>query len=423
MSDRILFYIHDDEVHRADFAGWVEDYTARFDPHRRIIIRPDNPVRLNAAMIAARDTNKELFVCHDYFSDGDIRRLYQKHQCDMIEIFSGDTVLLQEEEPKVKGDTGYLYVFTSGTTGEAKCARHRWNAIEYSSGFVGSRLKNKTWMQAYSPTSYAGLQVFFSAYNNGGIIYYPPDDYEKTARGMVRFNVEVLSATPTYWRLLIASWPDDLPVVRLEQATLGGEVIGQDILDAVRGRFDPGRLTHIYASTEAGTAIVVSDGLAGFPETMLTEKRETVLRIVDDTLEIKAPAAMEGYLGRDSNIDEEGWVKTGDMVEKRGDRFFFLGRSDGMINVGGLKVIPEEVEEALNNLEEIRDSHVFARKSPIVGALVMAEVVVKAGTEFDEPALKDKLKKSLAEHKIPKVIVPVEQIGISEHGKKIRRSE
>jgi len=420
--NRDLFIITDKTISADDFFNIKDKYLARFETHRRIIMQAQSPLDLNAAMIAAREAGKELFVCHRHFKEDEMRQLYRKHECDLMIIKTDKAEIVEEDRPGIEtSGRGFIYVFTSGTTGEAKIARHRWDSIEHSSAFVGDRLKNKCWMMCYSPTSYAGLQVFFSAFNNNGKIYYPPSNYEQIARGMAKNEVRVVSATPTFWRLLITSWPEDLPAVKLEQATLGGEIITQDILDAIKKRFRPERITHIYASTEAGTAIIVSDGLAGFPEKLLDTEKGVSLRIVDDLLEIKAPGAMEGYLGRESNISNEGWVMTGDMVESREGRIFFLGRADGMINVGGMKVLPEEVEGALNSLEEIRDSRVYAKRSPIIGSLVMAEVVLNPGTAFDELSIKNRLKNILADYKIPKVIVQTEEIGISEHGKKLRK--
>ena len=87
------------------------------------------------------------------------------------------------------------------------------------------------------------------------------------------------------------------------------------------------------------------------------------------------------FLGADAPAlaDDDGFVDTGDMVERRGDRLFFVGRRGGIINVGGAKVHPEEVEAALNAHAAVRASRVFARKNPITGALVVADVVLRDG--------------------------------------------
>ncbi len=417
------FIINDRLITREKFAAFMEVYRPLVVEHSRIVVHTDDPIFLNVLLILCRTLKKELFACHAYFKEDDVESLVSKYSADLLltRLMSTgmERALKLKKEPIPDGE-GCLYVFTSGTTGEAKIARHCWHKIALSADFVGERLKGKRWLLCYSPTSYAGLQVFFSAYQNAGTIYYPLGGYEQTAYDLSKYEIQIISATPTYWRLLMASWPSDLPRPRLVQATLGGEIVTQDILDAIRGFFKPEKLTQIYASTEAGTAIVVSDDRAGFPLDYLEDQSRVPLRIVDNVLEIKAHAGMEGYLNRESSVTSDGWVRTGDAVEIRGDRVYFLGRQDGMINVGGLKVLPEEVEAALTALEEIRDARVFAKKSPLVGAVVVAEVVMDPQIPFDEPGLKAKLKKRLPEYKIPRMIMPVEKIEISEHGKKRR---
>jgi acyl-coenzyme A synthetase/AMP-(fatty) acid ligase len=78
-----------------------------------------------------------------------------------------------------------------------------------------------------------------------------------------------------------------------------------------------------------------------------------------------------------------GFVDTGDIVERRGERYYFVGRKDGVINVGGHKVRPEEVEAVLNCHPGVRMSFVRGRKSPITGAVVVADVVASATRAAD----------------------------------------
>ena len=86
-------------------------------------------------------------------------------------------------------------------------------------------------------------------------------------------------------------------------------------------------------------------------------------------------------VARAALTDEEGFVDTGDMVELRGDRYHFVGRRGGIINIGGLKVHPEEIEAVINRHDEVRMSRVKSRKSPITGAIVVADVVLADGCD------------------------------------------
>ena len=118
-----------------------------------------------------------------------------------------------------------------------------------------------------------------------------------------------------------------------------------------------------------------------FPPPGSTSDGDVRMRIVDGALQLRSDRARLRFLGDGAPAlaDEEGFVDTGDMVERRGDRLYFVGRRGGIINVGGAKVHPEEVEAALNAHAAVRASRVFARKNPITGALVVAEVVLRDG--------------------------------------------
>src|SRR6202012_3164094 len=102
------------------------------------------------------------------------------------------------------------------------------------------------------------------------------------------------------------------------------------------------------------------------------------LKVEDGTLRIRSTRTASRYLGNRAVLgDAEGFVDTGDMVERVGDRYHFLGRREGVINVGGQKVHPEEVEAVLNCHPAVQISRVWARKSPITGAVVAADIVLR----------------------------------------------
>ena len=127
--------------------------------------------------------------------------------------------------------------------------------------------------------------------------------------------------------------------------------------------------------------------------------------------------------------DDEGFVDTGDIVELRGDRYYFLGRRNGVINVGGLKVYPEEVEAVINRHPAVRMSVVRPRKNPITGSLVSADVMLKdqlhAGRRRrSDAAIRSEIleicRQSLAPHKIPAIIRYVSSLEVAAAGKLVR---
>ena len=131
---------------------------------------------------------------------------------------------------------------------------------------------------------------------------------------------------------------------------LSGEIADDAVLAGLRALFPNARVEHAYASTEAGVAFAVADGRAGFPAALIGEDGEVAMKVVDGSLRVRSNRAALRYLGADAPAlsDADGFVDTGDIVELRGDRYHFVGRRGGIINVGGAKVHPEEVEAALN---------------------------------------------------------------------------
>lgn len=407
MKDDFL-YLEGNSVSFSDFEKAVASTKNLFTSHHTILVKSQNLLTLYASILAAKELNISLYVCPSYFNDEQVQELALQlnGSCYFGEILEPP---VKEQEDKIP----HLGIFTSGTTGAPKIALHRWDAIESSSHFVPEELHNQTWLLSYAPSGYAGLQVFFSAWNSGGSIYYRANQFKDVCQDMVNYGVTVVSATPTFWKMLIGAWPKNLKVPFLLQATLGGEIVDQSVIDLIDAFFHPRQLTHIYASTEAGTAIVVSDRLAGFPLAALekVKKNGVALRVVDHELQIFSPVGME---------NNEEWIKTGDLVQIKEGRVYFLGRTDGRINIGGRKVCPEEIEQALNSLESVEDCLVYEKKSPIVGNLISADVITKDSLEVNVLEMKQKLKNLLEEYKIPHIIRRVDHFAISSTGKKIR---
>ena len=194
-------------------------------------------------------------------------------------------------------------------------------------------------------------------------------------------GVTHISGTPSHWRKLLMSGAaaDFSP----RYVRLSGEIADQAVLDGLRRAFPEASIGHAYASTEAGVGFAVNDGLEGFPgEPDRAEPRrrrdEGRRRIAADPL-ARAPRTPMSARNAAALTDADGFVDTGDMVELRGDRYHFVGRRGGIINIGGLKVHPEEIEAVINRHAEVRMSRAGRARSPITGAIVVADVVLADG--------------------------------------------
>jgi acyl-CoA synthetase (AMP-forming)/AMP-acid ligase II len=328
-------------------------------------------------------------------------------------------------------------ILTSGTEGRPKAARHTWETLakpvrRYQ--VEDREVEPQRWLLTYRVQLYAGLQVTLQALLNYGTLVMPRPGASPDAvvALMNKAKVEFASATPSYWRrLVLFANRQGLSEVPLQQITLGGEAVDQQILDGLSDVYPECRIVHIYATTELGRCFSVSDGKAGFPTTYLAQddsqsnRRRAELKIENGELWVRSSNRMQGYdsaTQATATTDEHGWYATGDLVEQRDDRVFFLGRAGEMINVGGNKVQPFMVENCVRAVEGVADVRVFAKSSSIAGQLVACEFVTAEGFDPDEirQAIAEACLTSLAGYQRPRFIQHVDQIRLSSAGKSQR---
>lgn len=315
-------------------------------------------------------------------------------------------------------------LMTSGTTGRPKLVRHRVDSLLVRALSAARSAKNQSQraLLTYQPTSFAGVQVILTALCAAGTIVQasarrPVDFFEAAAR----CGVSHISGTPTFWRSFLLGTPNgSLPELR--QITLGGEAVDQTTLDRLGRRFPQARITHIYASTEAGSLFSVNDGRAGFPSAWLDGGASRVgLRVRNGVLDVQSPRRMLGYASdTPANLTDDGWLVTGDLVRIDGDRVHFLGRVDDVVNLGGAKVSPQEVETFLLSCPGVVEARVRSVASPISGAVLAADVVLDESCDPGSQrfALLQLCQARLPAHKAPRVIRAVAAVPALASGKK-----
>ena len=281
----------------------------------------------------------------------------------------------------------------------------------------------------YRPHLYAGLQVLLQCLLNGGTLVIPDDGSSpaSVADLMRVASVEYASATPSYWRrLLLFADPKVLGEVPLKQITLGGEVVDQQILNSLKRVFPGTRIAHIYATTELGRCFSVTDGQAGFPTKYLFEPTNDgiEIRIEEGEIVVRSANSMLDYDNAGSGASVGKWgCKTGDLVEVVGDRVFFVGRRTDMINVGGNKVHPIEIERVVRAVPGVVDTRVYGKKSSIAGELVCCQVVLAgdASSAAIRQALSTACLTQLTPVQRPRLIDIVPEIRLDNSGKTNRR--
>lgn len=261
-----------------------------------------------------------------------------------------------------------VWMQTSGTTGSPKWVSHSIAKLfsVLSSGEGGSAV----WLLTYAEASFAGVQVILSALLGGHCLVCrgSSDSLRTLVELATRHRVTHVSGTPTFWRSFLRLAAPNSSAFR--HITVGGETADAPTLELLALRYPSARIRHIYATTETGVVFTVSDGLPGFPAAWLEKELPTGL-----TVDLSPNQTL---LIRSRNSNEDGrtpFIDTGDVIELKADRVLFKGRADSMINIGGLKVFPEDVEAYMLGLPDVSDVRVSAQPSPITGSILTADIV------------------------------------------------
>lgn len=320
-------------------------------------------------------------------------------------------------------------LLTSGTTGVPKLVVHSLAGLTAA---IPERAGGETvvWGTFYDIRRYGGLQILLRALCGGAsmVLSSPGEPVGDHLARLARRGVTHLSGTPTHWRRALMS--PAIAAIAPRYVRLSGEIADQAILDSLRATFPNAGVGHAYASTEAGVGFDVNDGRAGFPAAYFDPVRAGVqMKLVEGALHVRSAGSATRYLNAGSAMlaDADGFIDTGDMIEQRGDRCFFTGRRGGIINVGGLKVHPEEIEAIINRHPQVRMSLVRPKKSPVTGSIVIADVVLKSGCGHAGAELQvrnDILKlcrEALPRHKVPAAISFVPALAVAATGKISRR--
>jgi long-chain acyl-CoA synthetase len=315
-----------------------------------------------------------------------------------------------------------LILFSSGSTGKSKAALH--DIVPMLEKFTVQRhtLRTITFLLF---DHIGGFNTLLYNLSNAGCIVTVQDRQPETVcRAIAQHRVQLLPTSPTFLNLLLVSeaWKHH-DLSSLETVTYGTEVMPQSTLDRFVAAFPKVKLQQTYGLSEVGILRSKSRSSDSLWVKVGGEGFET--RIAEGMLEIKARSAMLGYLNAPSPFTADGWFKTGDAVEVDGEYIKILGRKSELINVGGEKVYPAEVESVLQTMPGVEDVAVVGEKNAITGHIVFARVKLTGDEAL--PAFRARMREYCA-GKLPRFAVPqrVELVDRTLHGerfKKMRRVE
>jgi acyl-coenzyme A synthetase/AMP-(fatty) acid ligase len=417
---------------------------------RKILLAPRDPVAAAVALIELDGLARCLVLCPPDVSAEQLNSIARTTAADVLitdqeaRVARGDTwcvagidkavTMHRNLEPCSVAAAGARetewILLTSGTSGLPKLVQHTFSSLAGAIRDVAVAEEPIVWGTFYDIRRYGGLQTLLRALLGTGSIVLP--GAAESTRDFLRragaAAVTHINGTPSHWRGALMSGSAQQLAPRFLR--LSGEIADQTLLDALRAAYPQASINQLFASTEAGVAFEVDDGRAGFPASLLNRPDTPVhMKVEQGTLRIRSARTAARYLGDGvpSIRGSEDFVDTGDMVEVRGERCYFVGRKDGVINVGGLKVHPEEVEAAINAHECVQMSAVRGKKNPITGAIVVADVVLKRAGAVDaaaSAALREEIlvacRRCLAPHKVPATIRFVAALALTAAGKLVR---
>jgi acyl-CoA synthetase (AMP-forming)/AMP-acid ligase II len=317
-----------------------------------------------------------------------------------------------------------LILATGGTTGAPKLVLHDLAALLATVPVKQSIARRIMPLMRFDHIG--GLDMAWRALGSGHVLVEPPAELtpESVAAAIEQHRVEVMPATPSFLNLLLAAEAHRRHSLNsLLIVPYGAEPMPVGLLARLRSALPKVEFVQRFGTsetgalpvTESGAGLVLGDDAAGFR-----------WKIVDDELWVRSPAQALGYLaGEAGGLGRDGWFRTGDLAERQPDGSVrVLGRREELINVGGEKVLPAEVENILQAHPHVADCRVYPERNVLLGQVVAAEVVWRGG-ETDPLAVKRALHEHagarLPRHKLPAVVKLVAATSATRNLKKDRK--
>jgi len=265
-----------------------------------------------------------------------------------------------------------LILFTSGSSGEPRAIVHSLDDL--FSRFVAVKPKPKRIAAFLLFDHMGGLHtLFMTLAMGGGVVILKDRAVHQVIDTLRASGAQILPCTPSFLRLMLTyAGGETAPIKSLEMITYGTEPMPPAVLERLLTLFPSVKFKQTYGLTEVGVLPTRSpDRGSTFFQ---VGDQETQIRILNGELQVKAKTAMMGYLNAPSPFTEDGWLKTGDMVEEKDGLIRVLGRDSRIINIGGLKVHPTEIENVISDMPEVEDVIVAQEKHPLLGEIAVSHV-------------------------------------------------
>ena len=425
-EDRIYTY--------EEFVKQIKDYKDILDKHNissKVVVILGDYSFYNLALFFALYENKNIIV--------PITSNIKKVQDDFIEESFCQTIIKTDEKNlliqnlkttfshniidnlREKNSSG-LILFSSGSTGKPKAMIHNLDTLIDS--FKDKKEKSMNMLVFLMFDHIGGLNTVFNALCMGACLIIPKIKDAKTICELIeKYKIMVLPSSPTFLNLILISEEyKNYDLSSLRMITYGTETMPQSLLLKLKEVFPKVKFLQTFGTSETGISTTSSKSSNSL--FMKLEDINGEYKIVENELWLRSKTQVLGYLNASmDSFTSDGWFKTGDLVEVDGEYIKIIGRAKEVINVGGQKVLPAEVESIILEMEEISDCMVYAEQNAITGQTVVCDVVLNQEVENIKKRVRVFCKDRLDTYKIPTKVNVVDKTNFSDRFKKIRRKD
>ena len=425
-EDRIYTY--------EEFVKQIKDYKDILDKHNissKVVVILGDYSFYNLALFFALYENKNIIV--------PITSNIKKVQDDFIEESFCQTIIKTDEKNlliqnlkttsshnmidnlREKNSSG-LILFSSGSTGKPKAMIHNLDTLIDS--FKDKKEKSMNMLVFLMFDHIGGLNTVFNALCMGACLIIPKIKDAKTICELIeKYKIMVLPSSPTFLNLILISEEyKNYDLSSLRMITYGTETMPQSLLLKLKEVFPKVKFLQTFGTSETGISTTSSKSSNSL--FMKLEDINGEYKIVENELWLRSKTQVLGYLNASmDSFTSDGWFKTGDLVEVDGEYIKIIGRAKEIINVGGQKVLPSEIESIILEMEEISDCMVYGEKNAITGQTVVCDVVLNNKIENIKKRVRVFCKDRLDTYKIPTKVNVVDKTNFSDRFKKIRRKD
>ena len=422
-EDRIYTY--------EEFIKQIKDYKNILDTHNissKVVVILGDYSFYNLALFFALYENKNIIVP----ITSNIKKVQddfiEESFCEIIIKTDEKNLLIQDlkttfshnmiDNLREKNSSG-LILFSSGSTGKPKAMIHNLDTLIDS--FKDKKEKSMNMLVFLMFDHIGGLNTVFNALCMGASLIIPKIKDAKTICELIeKYKIMVLPSSPTFLNLILISQEyKNYDLSSLRMITYGTETMPQSLLLKLKEVFPKVKFLQTFGTSETGISTTSSKSSNSL--FMKLEDINGEYKIVENELWLRSKTQVLGYLNASmDSFTSDGWFKTGDLVEVDGEYIKIIGRAKEVINVGGQKVLPAEVESIILEMEEISDCMVYGEQNAITGQTVVCDVVLNNKIENIKKRVRVFCKDRLEAYKIPTKVNVVDKTNFSDRFKKIR---